>query len=52
MEEKQEQNIWMLWKGTNFEKTQARGARDNKQSPHEMVIEFTQWKHSRECPVA
>ena len=52
MEEEQEQNIWILWKGTKLEKHQARGVRNNKQRPHEKVIKFAQLKHSHERPVA
>ena len=52
MEEEQEQNIWILWKGNKVEKNQTRGVRNSKQSPHEMVTEFTQRKHSRELSVA
>ena len=47
MEEEQEQNIWVLWKEIKLEKNQAIGVRNNKQSPHEMVIEL----HSENIPV-
>ena len=39
IEEEQGQNSWILWKGTKLEKNQTRDVWNNKQSPHEMVIE-------------